>query len=49
MFNNLEEQIESTQGPSPTHAQRLLRYLVVTVICIVLFGGLSIGVWLLEY
>jgi hypothetical protein len=49
MFDTLDEQIESTQGRSPTHAERAVRYLVVAVLSVVLFGGLYLGVWFLEY
>ena len=49
MFNNLDEQIESTQGRSPTQVERLVRYLVVAVLSVLLFGGLLMGVWFLEY
>jgi hypothetical protein len=49
MFNTLEEQIESTQGRSPTQAERLVRYLVVAVLSVLLFGGLFLGVWFLDY
>jgi hypothetical protein len=49
MFNNLDEQIENTQGQSPTQIERLVRYVVVTLLSVLLFGGLFMGVWLLEY
>ena len=49
MFNNLEEQIESTQGASSTGTERVVRYLIVTVLSVVVFGGLVLGVWFLEY
>jgi hypothetical protein len=49
MFNNLDEQIESVQGRGPNKAERLVRYLVVAVVSILLFGGLLLGVWFLEF
>ena len=49
MFNTLEEQIETTEGRSPTYAQRLARYAVVAVLSVVLFGGVLLAVWFLEY
>jgi len=49
MFNNLDEQIENTQGTRPTHAERLVRYLVGAVLSVVVFGGIFLGIWLLEY
>jgi hypothetical protein len=38
MFNNLEEQIESTQGARSTQAERFVRYLVVAVLSVIVFG-----------
>jgi hypothetical protein len=49
MFNNLDEQIETTAGETPTQAARVLRYLIVAVLSIILFGGLFLGVWFLEF
>jgi hypothetical protein len=49
MFNTLEEQIENTQGRSPTQAERLVRYLVVAVLSVFMFVGLLLGIWFLEY
>ena len=49
MFNNLDEQIEITQGSGPTQIERLVRYLVVAVLSVLLFGGLFMGVWFLEF
>lgn len=49
MFDNLEEQIESTRGSIPTQTERLARFLLVAVLSVVLFGGLFLGVWFLEF
>jgi hypothetical protein len=49
MFNNLDEQIESTVGETSTPAARVLRYLIVAALSIILFGGLFLGVWFLEF
>ena len=49
MFNNLEEQIEITQGRGPTQAERFVRYLIVAVLSVLSFGGLFLGVWFREY
>lgn len=49
MFNNLDEQIESIQGRRPSQAERIVRYLVVSVLSVLLFEGLFLGVWFLEY
>ncbi|MBZ5571808.1 MAG: hypothetical protein LAO09_08015 [Acidobacteriia bacterium] len=48
MFDTLDEQIESTQGRSPTYAERVVRYLAVAGLSALLFGGLFWGVWFLE-
>ena len=40
MFDTLDEQIESTQGRSPTYAERVVRYLAVAGLSALLFGGL---------
>lgn len=49
MFDNLDDQIASGQATNSTRAERAIRYLVVAVVSVVVFGGLFWGVWLLEY
>ena len=49
MFDNLDEQIANDEAKNSTKATRLIRYLVVAVASVILFGGLFLGVWLLEY
>ena len=49
MFNNLDEQIEITQGSGPTQSERLGRYLIVAALSVLSFGGVFLGVWFLEY
>ena len=49
MFNNLDEQIETTLGRGPTYTERLVRYLVVAVLSVLLFGGLYLGISFFEY
>lgn len=49
MFDNLDQQIENTQGTRPSQTERLVRYVIVVVLSVILFGGLFLGVWLLEY
>ncbi len=49
MFNNLDEQIEDTVGDTSTRVEKLLRYLMILVISVIVFGGLFLGVWFLEY
>jgi len=48
MFDNLDEQIANGQTNN-TRAERAVRYLVVTLVSVVVFGALFWGVWLLEY
>ncbi len=49
MFNTLDQQIESTEGRSPSQAERLVRYLVVAVLSVLLFGELFLGVWFSKH
>ena len=49
MFDNLDDQIANDVAKDSTQAARLIRYAVVAVASVVLFGGLFLGVWLLEY
>lgn len=48
MFNDLDEQIENTQGDIPTKIERLIRFAGVALLSALLFGGLYLGVVLLE-
>jgi hypothetical protein len=49
MFDTLDQQIDRTQGAIPTQGERLIRYLVVGVLSVVLFGSLLLGILLLEF
>ncbi len=49
MFDNLDQQIASTQGTRPTQAERVVHYLVVSVLSVIAFGGLILGIMLLEF
>jgi len=48
MFDNLDEQIANVHT-NITRAERTIRYLVVALVSVVVFGALFWGVWLLEY
>ena len=48
MFDNLDEQIANEQTNN-TRAERAVRYVVVTLLSVLVFGALFWGVWLLEY
>jgi cell division septal protein FtsQ len=49
MFDNLDEQIANAEARNSTQTERVIRHLVVAIVSVVLFGGLFLGVWLLEY
>lgn len=49
MFDNLDEQIANAEATDSTQATRLLRYMLVAVVSVIVFGGLFLGVWFLEY
>ncbi len=49
MFSDLDEQIENAVGAGPALSERILRLLLVVAISIVVFGGIFVGVWLLEF
>ncbi len=49
MFSSLEEEIEHAQQESPTTAQRVFRLAAITAISILIFGGLVLGIMLLEF
>jgi len=48
MFDDLDEQIAKEQGNN-RRTERAVRYLLLAVVSVVLFGALFWGVWLLEY
>ncbi len=49
MFDDLDEQIATDYTTNSSRAERAIRYLVVAVVSVLVFGGLFLGVWLLEY
>lgn len=49
MFSSLDEQIEHAQQESPSTAQRAFRLVTITAISILVFGGLVLGIMLLEF
>lgn len=44
MFDNLDEQIASNQGTAPTQAERAVHYLIVSVLSVIGFIGLILGI-----
>ena len=48
MFDTLDEQI-ANEAASNTRAERAVRYLVIALVSVFVFGALFWGVWLLEY
>lgn len=49
MFDNLDQQIARTRGTAPTQTERVVHYLVVSVLSVIAFGGLILGIMLLEF
>ena len=48
MFNNIDEQIQQTNGQPISRVQRLLRALSVVGVTTILFGSLYLGILFLE-
>jgi hypothetical protein len=48
MFDSLADRIKQDEGPPAKLAERIIRYAVVTLVAIVLFGGLYMVVQHLE-
>ena len=48
MFDSLADRIREDEHKSVTNTERYLRWAVVAVISVVLFGGLYMGIRLLE-
>lgn len=48
MFDNLDEQIEHTQGAAATQIDRLIRFAGIALLSMFLFGGLYLGIVVLE-
>lgn len=48
MFNSLDEDIKRADRASSTPRERWLRYAAVTLVSLVLFGGLCAGIRFLE-
>lgn len=49
MFDNLDQQIARNQGTPPTQGERVVQYLVVSVLSVIVFGGLILGILLLDF
>jgi hypothetical protein len=49
MFNTLDEEIEKTEDKSPNQTERVVRYLPVALLSVIVFGGIFMGIWFLEY
>ncbi|HWQ52899.1 MAG TPA: hypothetical protein VN442_04390 [Bryobacteraceae bacterium] len=48
MFDSLSDQIKHDALEEPTSAERIVRWVMVAVFSVLLFGGLYFGVRLLE-
>ncbi|MEI9973486.1 MAG: hypothetical protein WDO73_16440 [Ignavibacteriota bacterium] len=48
MFDSLADRMKQDEGPSAKLSERIIRYAVVVVVAVVLFGGLYMVVQHLE-
>lgn len=48
MFETLEEQIKETEGPELTTGARIVRYVILFIVSAIVFGGLYMGIRLLD-
>ncbi len=48
MFDTLEKQIEETEGSKPSTSSILIKYLIILVATVVVFGGLYMAIRLVE-
>jgi hypothetical protein len=48
MFDSLADRIKQDEGPPAKFSERIIRYAVVVIVAIVLFGGLYMVVQHLE-
>jgi hypothetical protein len=48
MFDSLDEQIKADEHKSVSNQERYVRWLIVAVISILVFGGLYFGVHMLQ-
>ncbi len=48
MFDSLDEQIKLDEHKSSSNKERMLRWLLVALVSILIFGGLYFGVHLLQ-
>ncbi len=48
MFESLDEEIKATEGGSLTGRELLMRYLGITILSLLLFAGLYLGIVALE-
>lgn len=48
MFESLEQQIKETEGPELTKGARIVRYILLFIVSAIVFGGLYMGIRLLD-
>lgn len=48
MFDSLADRIKADEHAEESKTQRMLKYLVVAIVSVLLFGGLYFGVRMLE-
>ena len=48
MFDSLDEQIKNDEHKASSNTERMIRWLLVIVISVIVFGGLYLGVHLMQ-
>lgn len=48
MFDSLDEQIKADEHKASSNSERMMRWLLVVLVSIIVFGGLYLGVHLLQ-
>ncbi len=49
MFNSLDDEFKKVGDTVSTRGEQMIRYSVVALLSVLAFGGIFVGVWLLEY
>lgn len=48
MFETLEKQIEQSEGGAEPTSRRVIKYLLIFVVTVIVFGGLYLAIRLVE-
>ena len=49
MFDELDQAITNDRDKDVTRGERIIRYLMIALLSVLIFGGIFLGVWFLEY